>query len=340
MDGFLIGAIIVAVLAAIVALISRASRKDREDTDAHNATIKTSYDRESYSELASAYPGLRATKWVLFGLTALFFALSCFVVVQPRHEGIEVTLGKSGASYSNGFHLKNPLAKVKKYDGTLQTEKYTYSDKGDAGDQFSVRLENGSTMYLDVTYAYRLGSDISPIYRDYPTKDTKDFNGLLVHPQIQLALNELYGTYDPYAAVRAQAANAGATTNTVADINPSDTYVTYAQKALDIASTNLAKRGIDLVTITISQVWFDTRTTGLINDLSASVVNTQKAIQDQATAKAQAETNKLIAASPPTTEQNIQECLKQTAANPQAYAGMASWNCFGGTGVQITKAAQ
>lgn len=278
-----------------------------------------------FSEKGSDGGTVAAIAATLTGVIAILaFLMSTFVVVQTQHLGEEITFGKPKGTLTNGFHWKAPAAKVKRYDGTLQTERYS-SDKDDDGDPIQVLLANGSQAKVNVTYQWRLDStNIDAIYRNYPNSDTSVLNGNVVKREVQLALNDAYGTYDPYASLEAQqsALVALAAGQAAPSISPSFTYLSAAKAAQAQATAALKPQDITFVSLTISSISFDAGTQARLNELSQANVN-------KITAAAIASANQKITANPPTPAQNIQDCIATTAKNPSAYP--AGWNCFGGT---------
>jgi len=268
-----------------------------------------------------------------------FFIMSTFVVIQTRHVGVEVSFGKPGTTYTNGFHWKNPFANVHKYDGTLQTEKYDSGKAKDQGDPFLVHLGNGSTATLDVTYQWKLSDNVDSIYKNYPSADTKDLNDKIVYRQVQQSLNDAYAAFDPTAGLRAQSqalidqSNGKTPTPPDTSITGSQTYQLYAKQAETQLVGVLTPQGVQFVALTIGNITYDTNTQNRLNELNNAIVQTQIAIQQEATALATATANKNIAQDPPSLQQNIQTCIDATAKNPSAFP--VGWNCFTGSGVGV-----
>lgn len=322
MDPFFIVSLITLVIAFIGLIVWKTTTK--------TITVERGYSTREYTNEAHLTAGVAFLVGV--ALTVVFFFLSTFVVVKQAHVGEEVNFGKAQGTLSVGWHWKSPTSTVKRYDGTLQTEKYS-TDKDDQGDPFQVTLYGGSTAFVNLTYQWRLSGDIDSIYKNYPTTGTDVLNTNVVKRDVQLALNEAYASYNPYQNLENQQLILAAQQKGQAPpaIQPALTYVDFAKTALTQVTTELSPQGISAISLVISSISFDPTTQANINSLQNSIISTQKAIQNEITAAATALANQKITANPPTAEQNTQTCLADIAANPAAYAGMVSLNCNFGT---------
>lgn len=325
MDPFFVTAIVFAVVFAIALVVRHfvpktyieVGRYGRDDVE---------IDNSSWRRLANVVVSAIGV------LVVVFFLCSTFVVIQTRHVGETVTFGKPGVTLENGFHPKNPVSKVRKYDGTLQTLQYE-NGKNDDGNAFTVQLGSGGYATIEVTYQFKLSKSIDQIYKDYPTADTADLNSKVVLSEVQQQLNIVYANFDPTIGLQAQSAALTAQLNGTSvgtgtqTYNAAGTYLDYGTKALTAIQAALAPQDIDFTKLTIRSFHPDATTQARINKYQAAITDTQLAIQAKATAIAIAAANKSISANPPSLQQNIQTCLSDVAKNPAAYKGVFLNGC-------------
>lgn len=328
MDGFLIAAIILAVITLFSWSLLRFAK------DRHRTAEREGWGKDARDSAAFGYGLTRVITLFFLALTVIFVTLSTYVVIPQQHLGQEVSFGRSGSTYSPGPHLKAPWAKVRRYDGTLQNFQYDNGD-GDSGAPFTVQLGSGSYATVEVNYAWKLSDNLTPIYKNYPTITTGQLNTKVVYRDVQQALNEQYAQYDPTAALRAQSQAltdqiAGKTATVGASpYNAANTYLTYGNAAKATLITELAPQGITFASMTIGLFTPDDATKALITKYQNALSNTQLSIQAEATALATATANNTITKNPPTLLQLQQTCLDNTNKNPTEYAGIFGWNCFG-----------
>lgn len=330
MDGFFIFAIILAVLTIIGVIVMVVSPKE--------VVSPGRYGRDDTTVPNEVHSYAFGVSLVLAFLTIASFALSTFVMIHPSTKGIEIVAGKQGATFNPGWHWKDPIATVKRYDGTVQTKKYDNGGK-DAGDPFRVQLGNGGYAHVEVTYQWRLAKDISAIYNDYPKAQTSDLDQNVVYREVQQQLNIAYANFNPTATLSAQSAALtaqlnGQGTGGTSGYNAAKTYVDYGNTATSQLISILAPQGISFLTLTIGSFTPDATTQAQITKYQNGITDTQLAIQQKATATAIAAANKTITDNPPTHEQNIQTCLANVEKDPQAYAGIIGFNC--GLGGSVT----
>lgn len=263
---------------------------------------------------AGRFVGTLATS-ILGGLAAFFLFMSTFVIITTSHKGVEMFAGKPGRTLSNGWNWKNPLATVVRWDGTVKTYKYSQETQDD-GDPVPVLMANGGTANISLVYQWRLAGSIDELQRNYPqyAGDLDKLNLNLVKKAIQQELGIAYANYNPYANLEAQqaallkAVQTG-TAPAQVTINPATTYQAYGQQAFLAVRAGLATQEISLLSLTVSGLKFDDKTQSRIDALNNSIVGTQIALQNEATATATAAANATISKNPPTLAQIQQECV-------------------------------
>jgi regulator of protease activity HflC (stomatin/prohibitin superfamily) len=275
-------------------------------------------------DLSSFATKVTAGLWLVAG--AVLF-MSSFTIIPTKTVGIESQFGRPGAVLDNGWHWKAPTAIVHKFDASLQSDKYS-SDKDDSGDPITVRLFTGSQAQVNVTFQWKLedNANFVQVFMNY--KDPQNITTNLVKRALQQALNEVFASYNPYAAlIAAQDSGAAPGTTKVAT-----SFADFQAQALEKLNGELGRQGVQAVSLTIASIGFDDKTQTNLDGLSSSIAQTQIAIQNEKTADAQAAANAKLngqAASPATIQQLcIQATQKVLEEGHQLPAG---WSCAGGS---------
>lgn len=130
---------------------------------------------------------------VVFLFALVFLAFASTTVVGTRQIGIETTFSRpTGTTLTNGLHLKAPWTEVTEMDGAVQIDQHT----GDH--RIKVRLGNSSTADADVSVRWQIKPDATPdLFVQYKTFDNVRSN--LVTRNLQVALNEVFASFDPLA---------------------------------------------------------------------------------------------------------------------------------------------
>ncbi|OHU23426.1 hypothetical protein BKG77_07115 [Mycobacteroides chelonae] len=206
------------------------------------------------------------------GLICLVFAST--TVVGTRQIGIETKFGRpTGTTLSNGLHLKSPVTEVTEMDGAVQIDQHT----GDH--RIKVRLGNSSTADADVSVRWQIKPDATPeLFVQYKAFDNVRTN--LVTRNLQVALNEVFASFDPLAPQNL-------------DRSPLPELSTQAKNIL------AAKVGsqVEILDVAVPTIDYDDGTEQKINQLNQERAMTSVALQAQKTAEAQARANEILAAS-------------------------------------------
>ncbi len=238
--------IVIAVIAVIVGLFMRGS------------------DRAG-SFIVAAIAGL-------VGLIFLVFAST--TVVGTRQIGIETTFSRpTGTTLSNGLHLKAPWSEVTEMDGAVQIDQH----KGDS--RIKVRLGNSSTADADVSVRWQIKQDATPeLFVQYKTFDNVRAN--LVTRNLQVALNEVFASFDPLAPQNL-------------DHSP---LPELSEKARVILAAKVGDQ-VEILDVAVPTIDYDDGTEQKINQLNQERAATAVAEQAKKTAVEQAKANGELAGS-------------------------------------------
>lgn len=212
---------------------------------------------------------------IVAGVVSLvFFAFAATTVVGTRQIGIETKFGRpTGTTLTNGLHLKSPVTSVTEMDGAVQIDQH--KDSG----RIKVRLGNSSTADADVSVRWQIKPDAAPeLFLQYKTFDNVRIN--LVTRNLQVALNEVFATFDPLAPKNL-------------DRSPLPELSTQAKNIL------AAKVGsqVEILDVAVPTIDYDDGTEQKINQLNQERAATAVAEQAKMTALAQAAANANLAAS-------------------------------------------
>ncbi|WP_099051474.1 SPFH domain-containing protein [Mycobacteroides salmoniphilum] len=206
------------------------------------------------------------------GLIFLVFAST--TVVGTRQIGIETTFSRpTGSTLSNGLHLKAPWAQVTEMDGAVQIDQH----KGDS--RIKVRLGNSSTADADVSVRWQIKQDATPeLFVQYKTFDNVRAN--LVTRNLQVALNEVFASFDPLAPQNL-------------DRSP---LPELSEKAKVILAAKVGDQ-VDILDVAVPTIDYDDGTEQKINQLNQERAATAVAEQAKRTAVEQAKANGELAGS-------------------------------------------
>jgi len=212
---------------------------------------------------------------IVVGVIGLvFFTFAALTVVGTRQIGIETKFGRpTGTTLTNGLHLKSPLTEVTEMDGAVQIDQHTGQGR------IKVRLGNSSTADADVSVRWQIKPDAAPeLFVQYKTFDNVRTN--LVTRNLQVALNEVFASFDPLAPQNL-------------DRSPLPELSTQAKNIL------AAKVGsqVEILDVAVPTIDYDDGTEQKINQLNQERAATAVAQQAKTTALEQAAANANLAAS-------------------------------------------
>lgn len=243
-------------------------------------------------------------------LSVLVIAFSCFTIVPTRQVGVPVTFGKPGTPLKNGLHPKAPWTEVVLMDATIQSldasgENPTVAKDVDRADVFvhnnvrwSIKEESADELYIE--------------FRDFD-----NVNSALIQPQLRTAVATVMADYNPLAQ----------------DAEGLDSLAAEVETELQEA---VGSRVV-IHSVSITLLDFAEATKNRINALNTERGNTRIAEQRKATAKANAEANRILADSV-SDDPNVlvAKCLDLLAEGKSLPAGFQCWpGASGGQGVIV-----
>jgi len=259
---------------------------------------------------------------LIFGLMVGF--IDSTHVVAARGVAVQTRFGKVvGPPLGPGFHWVNPANDVEEFDASVKTLKFYQAEKDDDGSCLTVRLGNSTTACVDVAAQWNINhlGDVNALYLQYKTFDNIHDN--LVIRQLQSALNEVFGTYDPLNAIGSGTDRPAVTTKTLQD------YVKeYLQRDLGTA--------ISVDSVTIPLIHFDGPTEDRLRSYQQALADTRIATQQVLTAQEQAKANDALNAvastqNPGVQYQNCLSLMTQLAKINQLGSLPQTFNCGGTT---------
>ena len=261
------------------------------------------------------------------GLAILLAALGSFTifmdsytVVGAREVAVQTMFGKvQGNPLGAGWHWVAPWNNIEKFDASVQTLKFYKDEKDDDGSCVTVRLANSTNACVDVTAQWNINyrGDVNALYLSYKTFENVHDN--LVKRQLQSALNEVFGSYNPLAAIG------------TADDKP-QTNTKQLQDQVRIALQRDLGTAIEIPSVTIPLIHFDGDTETRLKNFQAEKADTRIAEQRKLTAIEQAAANKILAQDPSVKDPGVQyqNCLNTTrelAKADQLKNLPPTWNC-------------
>lgn len=276
---------IVAVLATLVFFAFwRSANKKYQQYEAE----KSSQDSDRFA--ASRYDsrddyraGLRIATYVALGLSVLLLVFSSLTMVGTRRIGVVTSFGRPVDTLSNGLHFKLPWEKVPELDASIQTDSHTGNGENDKDPCTDIRIGNESTACVDNTIRWRIvESEGDQLFRDYRGMD--NIRESLVTRELNAALNQVLGDFNPLDAVSEDGSGANA--------NLDDLANQVAERMRDRVEGK-----IEVLSITIPLIRYDRGTQDRLNAYQAEIANTRIAEQRGETATAQARANEALAES-------------------------------------------
>lgn len=213
---------------------------------------------------------------------AIMFILTTFVVVSTRNVGIVTTFGRPVGTLSNGLHFTWPWQSVTEMDGSIQIDQHrddNATDGDNHGSALQVRLGNSSSAWADTSVRWEIKLDSADdLFLQYKTFDNVKTN--LVTRNLQVALNEVFASYDPLAPQNL-------------DTSP---LPELAARATKIMQDKVGSQ-ITILEVQVPTIKYDQGTEDRINQLNQQRAQTSIAKEAQKTAEEQAKANAAISAS-------------------------------------------
>lgn len=253
-------------------------------------------------------------KYVWIGVTVfavLSLVGSSFTVIKPQTVGIEVQFGKPIRSLNNGLHLKSPLSTVEKLDGTVKNLGFNDPDKED-NVSLEVRLASGAMAYPKANIEYRLMSeDAMQLFLDYRTEDNIRLN--TIQRDFEAITSDVFSNYDPLGK------------DTLKD--GEEARINLMRKEITDRMLKETGTSVELRSITMPMVGYDTTTQDRINELQTEIAKTRVAEQKKSTAEAEARSNNVLSNS------LSDEVLTSKCLDIIKESGQSPIGCFDGSSV-------
>lgn len=264
---------------------------------------------------------------IVVGLVVV--ALCCFSTVDARSVGIQTSFGKYRDTLSAGFHVTAPWSSVEEWTTRNQTIRFEADGKADERDNFftepriTVRLGNQSEAYVDVTVTWGITEkSVQDLWRQYKTfgDARRDF----VTPQALGAANTAFDGYDPFRGLD--------------DKNADSPYVplaVWSQKITDALRPLYAARSVELISVQVTKVTYDSKTEEKLRQYSDAIANTRIKAQDVKTAEQEAAASKARAQ---TAAPGCEALIRDLAAQDKLKDLPNGWQCPGVTGPAVVSA--
>lgn len=291
-------------------------------------TERGSYGRE---DREITLPSMKHWGWIGLPLTVILLFLSTFAIVGTRNVGVETQFSApTGRTTDAGWTWKAPWHSIHDVDARIQVEEY----KGD--DCIYVKIADGGTACISLGYRWRINPDnASKAYQDYGSAEDGIIAAVkkaVVSTNIKAAINETLGTYDPLSGADIKP---GMTAEEISNIkiNVVPDYQQINKDIKDNLDNKITDLGglVDIESVTVSYVKLPDATEKKINAFNQAVQDTKIALQQIATAGAQADANNALAASLQDPNVLVAKCfnsLAQGEFNPPA--GFSCWPGAGG----------
>lgn len=261
------------------------------------------------NRVRAARAGSRMLAVILTVLALLFAVLGSFTIVGTRQIGIVTSFNRpTGVTLDNGLHFKWFWQTTNEMDAAIQIDRYV-GDK-----RIKVRLGNSSTADADASIRWQIKqSAADSLFVQYKTFDNVRIN--LVERNLQVALNEVFASFDPLAPQNL-------------DTSP---LPALSKQAMELLKAKVGDQ-VEILDVSVPVIDFDDNTEGKINQLNAERASTAVAKQAQQTADAQAEANRKLASS----VSNDPNVIVANCISKALDKGISPLGCWPGNGVVPT----
>lgn len=224
-------------------------------------------------------------KWTIvvpIVIAAALVVISCLYGQDAGEVIVKINLGGSLAGYTEeaGFHTKAPWQSVVSYDvrnnliSLYRDSEYKYDGGGAQGSCVTVNDKGGASADIDLQVVYSLDGDSAlRLYTDYGTQGA--FTEKVILNDVRAVAREVAGQYDTITLLT----NRGEFT-----------------KGLRDALTERWKQiGLNVEQVSVQDVRYSDEIRNKYSEAQAAEVAKAKALNEQETAKVQAETKKIEA---------------------------------------------
>lgn len=211
-------------------------------------------------------------------LTILFclYSVDAGEVVVLRNWGGDL----AGYTEDAGFHAKAPWQSAIYYDvrnnliNLYRDAEYTYDGGAAEGSCVTVNDKGGASADIDLQVVYSLDADAAmQLYVDYGTQS--HFTETVIQNDVRATAREVAGKYDTMTMLT----NRGE----------------FTKGVRDALSAKWEKLGLDVEQVSVQDVRYDSSIKKKFNDAQAAEVAKAQALNEQETARVQAETKRIEA---------------------------------------------
>lgn len=208
---------------------------------------------------------------------ALFIGSGCIYGQDAGEVIVRRNLGGSLAGYTEepGFHAKAPWQSTISYDvrnnliNLYRETEYAYDGGAAEGACVTVNDKSGASCDIDLQVVYSLDADAAvQLYVDYGTQ--KHFTETVIQNDVRATAREVAGQYDTITMLT----NRGEFTRGLASA----------------LTSKWDKMGLDVEQVSVQDVRYDSSITSRYSEAQAAEVAKAKALNDQETARVEAET--------------------------------------------------
>lgn len=228
----------------------------------------------------------RISGWKIAGTIAVIIAIVCaFFSVYTQDAGEVVVLRNMGgdlAGYTEdaGFHFKAPWQKAIRYDvrnnlvNLYRNAEYSYDGGAAEGSCVTVNDKGGASADIDLQVVYSLDADAAmQLYIDYGTQ--KHFTETVIQNDVRATAREVAGKYDTMTMLT----NRGE----------------FTKGLRDALAEKWQKLGLSVEQVSVQDVRYPKTITKKYAEAQAAEVAKAQALNEQETAKVNAETKRIEA---------------------------------------------
>jgi regulator of protease activity HflC (stomatin/prohibitin superfamily) len=272
---------------------------------------------------------IRISGFAALALGIVVLIASSVTSIGTKQLGVLTTFGRPSGYLTNGLHVKLPWQAVTTLNDAVQTDTYA-SDGGAQGRKqggavdtcINVRIARQATACVNVSIRWQIKAQgVDYLFRNF--RDNTAITDNVVLRDLQQAMNEKFVDYDPL----------GIDANGNSTNEPLSATGTKTNLSSDVLGQMESEIGqwIDVQSVIIPLLNFDTATQDRINQLQQQVALTRIAQQAEQTARAQAAANKALATSvssdPNVLVSKCLDILQDAVSKGQALP--AGFSCFG-----------
>jgi regulator of protease activity HflC (stomatin/prohibitin superfamily) len=231
-------------------------------------------------------------------VSAVALALTCFYAQNAGEAIVRINLGGSLAGYSEdaGFHAKAPWQSIVSYDvrnnlvNLYRDAEYKYDGGAAEGSCVTVNDKGGASADIDLQVVYSLDGDSAmKLYEDYGTQQA--FTEKVILNDVRAVAREVAGQYD-----------------TITLLTNRGEFTKGLREAL---SSRWSGLGLNVEQVSVQDVRYPESITSRYADAQAAEVAKAQALNEQETAKVEAETKVINAKGEADANRVLTESLTQ-----------------------------